>query len=525
MCKTIKKIIMVCIFAFIFIAFDKKVFATSISFSNNNPKVGEAVRVTVTVPNVNTASVYANVTGPGINTQVKVVGADMSGGKQTYSNSVTVTPTAAGKITVSVTNNSSAVADGGYVNVGASAVANVTAPVAPSPSPSTNPGGNTGNNNQGGNTGNNNQSGNNQGGNTTTNTKNSNANLSKFGFNPSEYDTFKFNANTLQYRVDVPNELSSIIVYAEAAYGRAKVSGAGTRSLKEGSNRIDVTVTAEDGTTKKTYTLWVNRAIGGDGEVPPNVIDEPVEEQPEVIKGLASFEITGYELDKEFKTDLFEYNAKTEEKITKEWLEEVKKKLVYTATADGLTVEVMTDVLDNEKGTITIVVKEGETEVAKYVVTFEREKKEEKPVAALINSSNSGNGTGRFNLTYERRVYILLGIFGVTLATAIFFAVDSYWKTRRLEEYDDEQEFEEDSEFEKMNAFYTGYTDNNENTVTANATSAFENTENNNVDRLSSELDKEEMAEDTASEVTSSLRRLGGYRNMRSSGKTSGRHF
>lgn len=520
MSKTIKKIIMVCIFAFIFIAFDKKVFATSISFSNNNPKVGEAVRVTVTVPNVNTASVYANVTGPGINTQVKVVGADMSGGKQTYSNSVTVTPTAAGKITVSVTSNSSAVADGGYVNVGASAVANVTAPAIPSPSPSTDPGGNTGNNNQGG-TGNNN---NNQG---ETTTKNSNANLSRFGFNPSEYDTFKFNANTLEYRVNVPNELSSIIVYAEAAYGKAKVSGAGTRSLKEGNNRIDVTVTAEAG-NKKTYTLWINRAIGEEGEVPPNVIDEPTEEQPEIPKGLATFEITGYELDREFKTDVYEYNAKTEEKITKEWLEEVKKKLVYAVTTEGFTVELTTEVLEDEKGTITIVVKEGETEVAKYVITFEREKKEEEPVAALINTSDSGNKTGMFGFTFERMIYLILGIYGVTLVTAIFFAVDSYLKTKRLEEYDNEQEFEEDSEFEKMNAFYTGYTDNNENVVTANTASTFErneDTENNNVDRLSSELSKVEMAEDTASEVTSSLKRLGGYRNMRGTGRSSGRHF
>lgn len=523
MSKTIKKIVMICAFAFMFIIFDKKVFATSISFSNNNPKVGESVRVTVTVPNVTTASVYANVTGPGINTQVKVVGADISGGKQTYSNSVTVIPTAVGTISVSVTSNSSAVADGGYVNVGASAVANVTAPVAPSPS--TNPGGNTGNN-QGGNTGNNNQSGNNQGGNVAT--KNSNANLRRFGFNPSQYDTFKFNANTLEYRVNVPNEISSITVYAEVAGTNAKVVGAGTRNLKEGSNRIDVTVTAEAG-NKKTYTLWVNRAIGEEGEVPPNVIDEPEQEVPEDPKGLASFEITGYELDKEFKTDVYEYATKTEEKITKEWLEEVKKKLVYTVTAEGLVVETMTDVLEDEKGTITIIVKEGEAEVAKYIITFEREKKEEEPVAALINSSNSGNGTGGFGLTYERRIYIILGIFGVTLATAIFFAVDSYLKTKRLEEYDDEQEFEEDTDFEKMNAFYTGYTNTNEDIATTTNTVSADSNENmeydSNVDRISDELTKDETAEETAGEVTSSLRRLGGYRNMRGSGRSSGRHF
>lgn len=428
------------------------------------------------------------------------------------------TPNGIGSKTVTLEGSITEYSNGATTRSFTSKTINVTAPVAPSPS--TNPGGNTGNNNQGGN------NNNNQGSNTPT--KNSNANLRRFGFNPSEYDTFKFNANTLEYRVDVPNELSSITVYAEVAGTNAKVSGTGTRNLKEGSNRIDVTVTAEAG-NKKTYTLWINRAIGGDGEVPPNVIDDPAEEQPELPKGLATFEITGYELDKEFKIDVYEYTAKTEEEITKEWLEEVKKKLVYTVSAEGLAAEATTEVLEDEKGTITVVVKEGENEVAKYVITFEREKKEEEPVAALINSSDSGSNTGILGLTFERKIYAILGIYGVTLATAIFFAVDSYLKTRRLEEYDEEQEFEEDNEFEKMNAFYTGYTDNKENVATATTVETTGNTEtmenSESDDRISSELAKDETAEETAGEVTSSLQRLGGYRNMRGNGRASGRHF
>lgn len=393
---------------------------------------------------------------------------------------------------------------------------NVVAAPQPStnPSPSTNPGGNTGNNNQGGNAG----------GNTAA--KDTNANLKRMGFTPKEYDKFVFDGNKRQVNpVQIPHNISSINVYAEPASSKARViSGTGTRVLHDGTNTIEITVVAESG-DKKIYTLVVNRENGEEGEVPPNVIDEPTEEEPETPKGLTAFEITGYELDKEFKIDVFEYVAKTEEKITKEWLEEVKKKLVYTASAEELTVEVVTDVLEDEKGTITIIVKEGETEVAKYVVTFEREKKEEKPVAALTNSSNSGNGTGGLGLTYERKIYIIIGAFGVTLATAIFFAVDSYLKTKRLEEYDEEQEFEEDSEFERMNSFYAGFTG----TQDATTTSPIETNENmeydDNTDRISDELAKDETAEETAGEVTSSLRRLGGYRNMRGSGRSSGRHF
>lgn len=504
--KSKLKLIIMLSFVFIFFGTVKS-FATSISVSPSKSTVSPGERFNVTISGSD-ATGRVNISASN--------GTVSQSSAWIENNSVTVSVVAGNSGTVNISVSGELSSNSGVdTPVSRSASVAINTPQPPvSPSPSTNPGGNTGNNNQGGNS--------NQGGNTAA--KNSNANLKKFGFNPSEYDTFKFNANTLEYRVNVPNELSSIIIYAEAAYGNAKVSGTGTRSLQEGSNKFEVTVTAEAGNQKK-YILYINRAIGEEGEVPPNVIDEPIEEQPETPKGLTAFEITGYELDKEFKIDVFEYVAKTEEKITKEWLEEVKKKLVYTASAEELTVEVVTDVLEDEKGTITIIVKEGETEVAKYVVTFEREKKEEKPVAALTNSSNSGNGTGGLGLTYERKIYIIIGAFGVTLATAIFFAVDSYLKTKRLEEYDEEQEFEEDSEFERMNSFYAGFTG----TQDATTTSPIETNENmeydDNTDRISDELAKDETAEETAGEVTSSLRRLGGYRNMRGSGRSSGRHF
>jgi len=88
-----------------------------------------------------------------------------------------------------------------------------------------------------------------------------------------------------------------------------------------------------------------------------------------------------------------------------------------------------------------------------------------------------------------------------------------------------EEIVEEDSEFERINSFYAGFTG----TQDATTTSSIETNENmeydDNTDRISDELAKDETAEETAGEVTSSLRRLGGYRNMRGSGRSSGRHF
>ena len=126
--KITKRLIILFGFLLVLITFNQKVEATSISFSNNNPKVGEAVTVTVSVPNVHTAQVYANVTGPGISTTINVAGGDLAGNKSTISNSATVTPTATGTISVSINSNSNAVADGNYVSyetLNASATVNV----------------------------------------------------------------------------------------------------------------------------------------------------------------------------------------------------------------------------------------------------------------------------------------------------------------------------------------------------------------------------------------------------------------
>jgi hypothetical protein len=69
-----------------------------------------------------------------------------------------------------------------------------------------------------------------------------------------------FNSGTAAYTVNVPNTVSSIVIEAAATHDSAKVDGTGTKSLKVGENVFAVTVTAEDGTTRKTYTVTVNRA-------------------------------------------------------------------------------------------------------------------------------------------------------------------------------------------------------------------------------------------------------------------------
>ena len=68
-----------------------------------------------------------------------------------------------------------------------------------------------------------------------------------------------FDANTLEYRVSVANNVTSITITATSNCPFATVSGAGVRELAVGENRLTVRVTAEDGTFRD-YVIIVTRA-------------------------------------------------------------------------------------------------------------------------------------------------------------------------------------------------------------------------------------------------------------------------
>lgn len=66
-------------------------------------------------------------------------------------------------------------------------------------------------------------------------------------------------AQTSGYSITVPASVSSVKVNATPVNSNATVSGAGTVSLKEGSNTVSVTVTAQNG-SKRVYTINVTRS-------------------------------------------------------------------------------------------------------------------------------------------------------------------------------------------------------------------------------------------------------------------------
>ena len=66
----------------------------------------------------------------------------------------------------------------------------------------------------------------------------------------------EFNKDTIEYTVEVPNEVDKIIIKASKEDNTASISGDGEKEVVEGSNKFEIKVEAENGNVK-TYTIVV----------------------------------------------------------------------------------------------------------------------------------------------------------------------------------------------------------------------------------------------------------------------------
>lgn len=78
-------------------------------------------------------------------------------------------------------------------------------------------------------------------------------NLSSLGIEGYEL-TPEFNKDTLEYSALIAPDTTSINVIATPSHGNANITGNGTREVTDGDNRLEITVTAENGTSK-TYVI------------------------------------------------------------------------------------------------------------------------------------------------------------------------------------------------------------------------------------------------------------------------------
>lgn len=92
-----------------------------------------------------------------------------------------------------------------------------------------------------------------------------NASLSSLEISPGTLSP-AFSADVTSYTASVGGDVDKITVSAPAADGNASVSISGNEGLTAGENTVECVVTAEDGSTKKTYTITVTKTDGETGE-------------------------------------------------------------------------------------------------------------------------------------------------------------------------------------------------------------------------------------------------------------------
>lgn len=239
----------------------------------------------------------------------------------------------------------------------------------------------------------------------TTTTKSSNNYLSSLKISEGKLNP-EFNFRTYKYTVDVGEEINSIKITAGAEHNKAKVSGTGTKTLKPGENKFNITVKAEDG-KERTYTIIVNK---------------PSEEEKVLLKSL---KLQGVKLEEEkvelsyspeFSSEVYEYSVNVANDITKIDVEAIASKEDYTVEITG------NEELKEGENIITILVKAKDSDkVTTYKIKVIKEKAVE-AVATLDETSNT-----KEELKDNNIIKIVIVTFTALVAIAgIVFAVIEY---------------------------------------------------------------------------------------------------
>lgn len=180
---------------------------------------------------------------------------------------------------------------------------------------------------------------------TVTRTIRSDAYLKSLSIDAGEF-TPSFNKEVTNYYLNVPYDISSGIVKAEAEDRNATVHGTNLRQFNVGANKIDVTVIAEDG-TQKVYTINVTR-LGN-----PN-------------NYLKSLEVEGYDITPSFNRETSNYTLTVP-------FETDKVNVIAEADSEDATVIGAGEVeLEQGENSVPVVVTAGDGSIRTYTINITR---------------------------------------------------------------------------------------------------------------------------------------------------------
>lgn len=92
----------------------------------------------------------------------------------------------------------------------------------------------------------------------TDNVESANANLETLAVRQADLNP-EFDSNITKYKIEIANDINKLDILAIPQREKANVIIAGNNEMKIGDNKVEVTVTAEDGITTKKYELIVHR--------------------------------------------------------------------------------------------------------------------------------------------------------------------------------------------------------------------------------------------------------------------------
>jgi len=174
-----------------------------------------------------------------------------------------------------------------------------------------------------------------------------------------------FSANTTSYTVNVPNDTKSVTLTGTANHSGAKVTGLGSVNLTGDTTTANVKVTAEDGSTTKTYTVKIVREA------------DPVSKSNDAtLKGLS---ISGYNITPTFNPSTTEYQLTIPNNATE---------VIVNATKNNSNAKVEVNgarnlAVGNNKVTVKVTAEDGT--VKNYVIHVTRQEP--------INENLNGDAT------------------------------------------------------------------------------------------------------------------------------------
>ena len=227
-----------------------------------------------------------------------------------------------------------------------------------------------------------------------------NANLSSLSVSEGALEP-EFNPDTTEYTMNVGADINSINISAVAAEANSSVEISGSENLVEGENKVNINVKAADGSTSKSYTITVMKAVTSESQASTESGTE--KSLAEITVSSKTIHVIDLDSDVKIPENMVENSIEVNGVKVKGWIDKSDGGqnfvLVYGQNSEG------------EKGFYVYDLKEKT--IQRYFF--------ESGASALVNYNSLKN-------SYKLRTYIM---YTLSLLSIVLFAIIIYLLTRK----------------------------------------------------------------------------------------------